>query len=409
MFLVAEWIYMPKDIQAKNLGNQVIRQFVKISFHKISVIYGKVKCSDCPYRELLPLTEDVILKHLKGEIAIGIYPLLQGDLCKFLAIDFDKKTFERDVAEFWSICDELNIPIYVERSRSGNGAHIWIFFKEEISAKIARKMGNILLTKTMEKTSLDLNSYDRLFPNQDTIPKGGFGNLIALPFQGECCKNGNTVFVNKYFEVEENQLEILTNIKKMSKEEVLVFVEKYKDDDYNQPEIEEDEISDDEIPKKEKVKDVIFTSNVECIFENQIYIKKLKLLPNEIAYLKRLASFTNPKFYELQKLRMPIYYKTTPRIICCYEEDDRFLILPRGCIEKIKEVCTKSNVKLIIKDRREIGEKTDYDFKEKLTTKQEKVMNKLLEYETGIICAPPGFGKTVIGASIISKLKTSTM
>ena len=367
----------------------------------------RMKCSECPYRELLPLTDDIILKHLKGEITIGIYPLLPGDLCNFLAIDFDKKTYEKDVSAFWSICDELDIPVYVERSRSGNGAHVWIFFEESISARIARKMGNILLTKTMEKASLELDSYDRLFPNQDTMPKGGFGNLIALPFQGNSSKNGNTVFVDKYFEPQKNQLEILANIKRLKSDDVYKFVDKFKEDDFKEPEIEE--IADDDIPKKDNIKDIVFTNNVECIFDNQIYIKKLKLLPNEISYLKRLASFTNPKFYELQKLRMPIFYKTTPRIISCFEEDDRFLILPRGCMEKIKDVCEKSNVKLIIKDKREQGTKVDYKFNGKLSKKQGKAMNDLISHETGVLCATTGFGKTVIGAKIISELKTNTL
>lgn len=367
----------------------------------------RIKCNECPNRVLEPLTDEIILKHLKGEITIGIYPLLPGDTCNFLAIDFDKKTYEQDVIAFWSTCDELNIPIYVEKSRSGNGAHIWIFLEESMPANVVRKMGNILLTKTMEKASLNLNSYDRLFPNQDTMPKGGFGNLIALPYQGESSKEGNTVFVNKYFEPEKNQIDILTDIKRMSSDEVFEFVNKYKEDDYNEPETEE--ISDDEIPKKENLKDIIFINNIECIFDHEIYIKKLKLLPNEITYLKRLASFTNPKFYELQKLRMPIYYKTTPRIIACFEEDERFLILPRGCMEKIREICEKSNVKLIIKDTREEGTKTDYEFIGKLNKKQEKVKNELLQHETGVLCATTGFGKTVIGAKIISELKTNTL
>lgn len=367
----------------------------------------RVKCSECPFRELLPLTEDVILKHLKGEITIGIYPLLPGDLCNFLAIDFDKGTYEKDVSAFWSICDELDIPVYVERSRSGNGAHIWIFFEESIPARIARKMGNILLTKTMEKVSLNLNSYDRILPNQDTMPKGGFGNLIALPFQGNSSKGGNTVFVDKYFEPQKDQLEILANIKRLKSDDVYKFVDKFKEDDFKEPEIEE--IADDDIPKKDNIKDIVFTNNVECIFDNQIYIKKLKLLPNEISYLKRLASFTNPKFYELQKLRMPIFYKTTPRIISCFDEDDRFLILPRGCMEKIKEICEKSNVKLIIKDKREQGTEVDYKFNGKLNRKQEKAMNDLISHETGVLCATTGFGKTVIGAKIISELKTNTL
>lgn len=367
----------------------------------------RIKCNECPYRELLPLTEDVVLKHLKGDITIGIYPLLPGDLCNFLAIDFDKKTYEKDVIAFWNTCDDLGIPIYVEKSRSGDGAHVWIFFEESISARIARKMGNILLTKTMEKASLDLDSYDRLFPNQDTMPKGGFGNLIALPFQGKSSKSGNTVLVDKYFDVQDNQLDILTNIKRIKSDEIYEFIDKYKEDDYKEPEPEE--ISDDDIPKKDNIKNTLFTNNIECIIENQIYIKKLKLLPNEITYLKRLASFTNPKFYELQKLRMPIFYKTTPRIISCFEEDDRFLILPRGCLEKIKEICEKSNVKLIIKDKREKGIETEYNFIGKLNKKQENAMNELITHETGVLCATTGFGKTVIGANIISKLKTNTL
>lgn len=368
----------------------------------------RVKCNECLFRELTPLTEDIILRHLKGEIAIGIYPLLPGDLCNFLAIDFDKKTFEKDVAAFWNICDELDIPIYVEKSRSGNGAHIWIFFEESIPARIARKMGNILLTKTMEKASLDLDSYDRLFPNQDTMPKGGFGNLIALPFQGESSKSGNTVFVDKYFEVEKNQINILSNIKRMKSDEIYAFIDKYKEDDYKEPDIEEI-LDDEEISKKENIRDTIFTNNVECIFDNQIYIKKLKLPPNEITYLKRLASFTNPKFYELQKLRMPIFYKTTPRIISCFEDDERFLKLPRGCIDKISEICEKSNVNLMIKDTRENGIKTDYKFNGKLNKKQEKAMKELLKHDVGVLCATTGFGKTVVGAKIISELKTNTL
>lgn len=367
----------------------------------------RVKCNECPNRILESLTAEIILKHLQGKITIGIYPLLPGDMCNFLAIDFDKENCERDVIAFWNTSDELKIPIYVERSRSGNGAHVWIFFEESIPANIARKMANILLTKTMEKASLKLDSYDRILPNQDTMPKGGFGNLIALPFQGNSSKEGNTVFVNRYFEPEKKQIEILNNIKRISKDKVYEFVERYKEDDYNEPEI--DDISDDEIPKKENLKDILFVNNIECIFDHQIYIKKLKLLPNEITYLKRLASFTNPKFYELQKLRMPIFYKTTPRIISCFEEDDRFLILPRGCMEKIKEICEKSNVKLVIKDNRELGEKTDYQFIGKLNTKQENVKSQLLEHETGVLCATTGFGKTVIGAKIISELKTNTL
>ena len=391
---------------SKKTGKAGYAPVCKNEFNKFKCDKPKVKCSECPFRELVPLTEDTVLKHLKGEIGIGIYPLLLGDVCNFLAIDFDKKTYEKDVSAFWSICDELNVPIYVERSRSGNGAHVWIFFEETILAKVARKLGNILLTKTIEKGTLDLSSYDRLFPNQDAMPKGGFGNLIALPFQGESCKEGNTVFVDKYFDVQRNQIEILANIKRMAKDEIYAIIEKYANEDFAEPETTEI-TGDEEIPKKENIKDIIFSNNIECILDNQIYVKKLKLLPNEISYLKRLASFTNPEFYEKQRLRLPIY--KTPRIISCFEEDERFLILPRGCMDKIRTICEKSNVKLIIKDNRELGVKTDYNFVETLNKKQEKVMNELLKYDTGVLCATTGFGKTVIAAKIITKLKVNAL
>lgn len=211
--------------------------------------------------------------------------------------------------------------------------------------------------------------------------------------------------MNRYFEPEENQMQTLLNIKKLGTEEVYHFVEKYQKEDYDDLIMEE--ILDDEISKKENRKDIVFENHVECILDNQIYVKKLKLLPNEITYLKRLASFTNPKFYELQKLRMPIY--KTPRIIQCFEEDERFLILPRGCMDEIAEIREKSNVKLIVKDMRKTGTETDYKFCGNLNKKQEKVKQELLKYDTGVLCATTGFGKTVVASSIIAELKTNTL
>ncbi len=368
----------------------------------------RMKCSECPYRELLPLTENMIKKHLKGDITIGIYPLLPGDVCNFLAIDFDKKTYVQDVLAFWNTCDELHIPIYVEKSRSGNGVHVWIFFKESIPAQTARKMGNILISKTMEKQSLDLDSYDRIFPNQDTLPKGGFGNLIALPFQGKSAKLGNTVFINRQFEPIENQIELLINIRKMKYDEVYEFVDTYKDDDYKEFDAQELE-NEEELSPKENLKDIIFSNHIQGVLENQIYIDKSNLLPKEQSYLKRLASFTNPKFYELQKLRMPIFCGTTPRIISCFEENEKYLILPRGCIDKIRDICKSSKVKLMLTDKREIGSTTNYSFIGELNEKQEKAKRQLLLHDMGVLSAATGFGKTVISAKIISELKTNVL
>lgn len=235
------------------------------------------------------------------------------------------------------------------------------------------------------------------------MPNGGFGNLIALPFQGKCSKEGNTVFVNRYFEVIDNQLEVLSNIKRIKHEYITDFIEKYGDEDITNI----NDKSDDKNIDISNSKKIVFTNNIECTFSNKIYINKKKLLPNEISYLKRLASFTNPEYYKKQKMRLPVY--NIPRIITCFEEDSNNLILPRGCIDDIKDICNESNVKLKITDNRNTGIKTNLKFCGILTNKQEEVKNILLQNDIGILCANTGFGKTVLAISIIAELNVSTI
>ncbi|MEW6715862.1 MAG: restriction endonuclease subunit R, partial [Nitrospirota bacterium] len=154
------------------------------------------KCGDCINRKFSQLTNEVIHRHLDGNITIGIYPMLQDETCCFLAIDFDKQCWPDDVKAFLSTCKQQNIPASLERSQSGNGGHIWIFFSEPVPAALARQMGSFLITETMaNRHELDMKSYDRLFPNQDTMPKGGFGNLIALPLQKIPLEKSNSVFL----------------------------------------------------------------------------------------------------------------------------------------------------------------------------------------------------------------------
>lgn len=162
----------------------------------------------------------VIYNHLKGDNefcrdVVGIYPMLPDETTKFLAIDFDEESWQEDVTAVRKICREHNIPVSVERSRSGNGAHMWFFFEEAVPASTARKFGSGLLTKAMEsRHEIKLDSYDRMFPNQDTMPKGGFGNLIALPLQGRARKSKNSEFVDDNFISYPDQWEYLYNIKK---------------------------------------------------------------------------------------------------------------------------------------------------------------------------------------------------
>lgn len=190
-------------------------------WNKELCVKPKLKCSECNNKNYLPLTDKVIYNHLTGKQTIGIYPLLKDETCYFLAVDFDKTLWETDAETFISICREMNIPASVERSRSGNGAHVWIFFDEKIPASLARKVGTVLITKALDtRYQIGFESYDRFFPNQDTLPKGGLGNLIALPLQHAPREKGNSVFIDSNFKPYTDQWEYLANIKKMSSEQV---------------------------------------------------------------------------------------------------------------------------------------------------------------------------------------------
>lgn len=181
----------------------------------------KIKCSACKNKAYLQPNETVIEKHLRGEIIAGIYPLLADETCWFLSMDFDDDGWQSDISALRKTCAKFNIPIAVERSRSGNGAHAWFFFEEPVSAAIARKFGSALLTFTMNRRhQITFKSYDRLFPNQDTMPKGGFGNLIALPLQKAAREKNNSVFIDKNFHMIQDQWDFLSSVKKFSLEKI---------------------------------------------------------------------------------------------------------------------------------------------------------------------------------------------
>jgi hypothetical protein len=155
------------------------------------------KCSDCPNQDFVPVSDQLLIEHLQGRHVMGVYPLLEEETCWFLAVDFDKGGWKDDVTAFAETCRSIGVSVSIERSRSGNGGHAWIFFAAPVSANVARRMGCYLITETMSRRhELSMTSYDRLFPNQDTMPRGGFGNLIALPLQYEALQQGNSVFID---------------------------------------------------------------------------------------------------------------------------------------------------------------------------------------------------------------------
>ncbi|MBQ7670273.1 MAG: DEAD/DEAH box helicase family protein [Clostridia bacterium] len=370
------------------------------------------KCAACPNRQLVPFNDEVIFSHLAGKDeygrdVVGIYPMLTGETCRFLAADFDGKTFVEDVFAFRSICYEWNVPVSIERSRSGNGAHAWIIFDEPIPAVTARKLGTAILTAAMEKRGeLSFKSYDRLFPNQDTMPSGGFGNLIALPLQGQARKSGNSVFVDESFEPYPDQWAYLSSVKKISKESVDDILARYGKKELGTLIKDSDEKPWEPV-KKPSLDRFDFPQELKIVRADKLYVPRDDLSQSAINALKRLAAFKNPDFYRAQAMRMPIYDK--PRIICCADLGDKFLALPRGCEEAFRDLLDKIDVTYVFTDQRNAGQTIPVSFNGALREEQKAAAEALLSNDIGVLSATTAFGKTVVAAYLIGQIKTNTL
>ena len=371
------------------------------------------KCSVCPNRKLLPLSDRAVYNHLAGKDeygrdAIGIYPMLPDDTCRFLCADFDDAEFEKDVAAYRSVCKELNLSVSIERSRSGNGAHAWLFFEEAVPADLARKMGTIILTKAMQlRGELSFKSYDRFFPNQDTMPVGGFGNLIALPLQGLARKNGNSVFVDKNFIPYPDQWEYLASIQYVSPEQVEETVTKYGKNSELGELVRDTEEKPWEAKKQHALGQLDFPATLEIVRVNMIYIPIIGLTSPALNALKRLAAFKNPDFYRMQAMRKSIYDK--PRVICCADITKDYICLPRGCEKPLCDMLNEANVRYSIVDKTNPGTLIPVSFNGKLRDDQQKAADAILEYDTGVLSATTGFGKTVIASYLIAQRKINTL
>jgi len=376
----------------------------------------RIKCSDCGHQAYIPVSDEVIREHLQGKQTIGVYTLLPDDTCRFLAVDFDKASWQEDVAAFRETCLSLGLPVAVERSRSGNGAHAWFFFTEPLMAAVARVMGCYLITETMSRRhQLSMESYDRLFPSQDTMPRGGFGNLIALPLQGEPRKEGNSVFVDEAFTPYPDQWGYLASLKRLTPQEVQAIADKAvrkgqvvglrlpSDDDEEQVPWERSPSG--RLPVGQ-IKGKL-PKNITAVLAQRIFIEKKGLPSSLLNRIKRLAAFQNPEFYKKQKMRLSTH--STPRVIACFEELPKHVALPRGCLDALHTLLAEYGIGLTIDDKRQRGAPTALTFQGTLTDVQQQTVDELLRHDIGIFVAPPGSGKTVVGAWMAAARNSSTL
>lgn len=366
----------------------------------------RVKCSECLHQDFPPLDEAAARDHLTGKSVIGTYAISKDNACAFLAADFDGTGWKEDIRAYRDAAREFGIEVAVERSRSGNGGHAWIFFAQPVSALLARRLGTLIMAKASSlQPAMSLASYDRFFPNQDTLPAGGFGNLIALPLQAKAREAGNSTFLDDDYEPYPDQWAFLSEAPKLRRQRL----EELLDQEVPAESVEllprfEDRVLD-TIPAAVRKGD--FTGTTRAWQRAQVEISTVGLPASLIAALKRLATLANPVFFEKQRLRFGTW--DTPRFIFCGELRSDRLVLPRGVVDAAEELFRKAGGRLEIEDQRPSRTAREFTFHGELTPDQQTAVDAMLAHDDGVLLAPPGAGKTVMGCAIIAARKTPTL
>ena len=376
----------------------------------------KYRCAICPNRNFAPLTTQDMYRHLEGKDeyccdVVGLYAIMQDNNCAFLCADFDDKNckygYKEDVLAYVGVCREWLIPYAIERSRSGNGAHVWIFFEAPLPASKARRLGNAILTEAMTRNGqMSFNSYDRFFPNQDYLPEGGFGNLVALPLQGQARRKQNSVFVDNDFLVYKDQWAFLYNLKKIQESTIDQLLRLHYQEELgklsmsseNKPWV---------TPLPQNITQEDFQAKVEIIKADKLYIPLKAVSAKVLNHLKRIAAFKNPEFYSKQALRLSTY--AIPRIISCFDITNEYLAMPRGCEDATLSFLNDNAVTYTITDKTNHGNKISVSFQGEEREEQLEAINALLPYTNGILHATTAFGKTVTAAAIIARKKVNTL
>lgn len=376
----------------------------------------KYRCAICPNRNFAPLTTQDMYRHLEGKDeyccdVVGLYAIMQDNNCAFLCADFDDKNckygYKEDVLAYVGVCREWLIPYAIERSRSGNGAHVWIFFEAPLPASKARRLGNAILTEAMTRNGqMSFNSYDRFFPNQDYLPEGGFGNLVALPLQGQARRKQNSVFVDNDFLVYKDQWAFLYNLKKIQESTIDQLLRLHYQEELGKLSMSS-ESKPWVTPFPQNITQEDFHAKVEIIKADKLYIPLKAVSAKVLNHLKRIAAFKNPEFYSKQALRLSTY--AIPRIISCFDITNEYLAMPRGCGDATRSFLNDNAVTYTITDKTNHGNKISVSFQGEEREEQLEAINALLPYTNGILHATTAFGKTVTAAAIIARKKVNTL
>ena len=387
----------------------------------------RIKCGECPNQAFIPVSDEIIERHLRGDhggrssgddFVAGVYPLLSDETCWFLAADFDKENWAADALAVLDTCSAKGVPAALERSRSSNGGHIWIFFSEPVPARLARQLGALLITATMERRpEIGFASYDRFFPSQDVMPFGGFGNLIALPLQRKAREQGNSLFVDQGLRPHEDQWAFLSSLLRLSTASVQNIVgeaesqgavlsvrlpadEEDADEPWNMAPSRRRDLGPTGAP---------LPARVTATLADQLYLDRTELPPAMVARLIRVAAFQNPEFYRAQAMRLPTFGK--PRIISCAELHNRYVGLPRGCLDDVVQLLIDHHVELALQDLRVEGVPLppNTGFEGELRGQQVNALNALALHDIGVLAATTAFGKTVVAAALIAHRARNTL
>lgn len=376
----------------------------------------KYKCANCPNRSFASLTYNDVYRHLEGKDenccdVIGLYAIMPDNNCAFLCTDFDDKNcthgYKEDVLAFTGVCKDWNIPYAIERSRSGNGAHVWIFFESPVPAYKARRLGNAILTEAMNRDGrMSFQSYDRFFPNQDRLPDGGLGNLVALPLQGKARRRLNSVFVDENFLAYKDQWSFLHCVRKMQEEEVDFLLKRHIQEEFG-PLSTSNESKPWITPTPQNIGKEDFYGKVAMIKADKVYIPLKSVSAKALNHLKRIAAFKNPEFYSKQAMRLSTY--SIPRVISCFDITEDYLAMPRGCEDSIVAFLKDNEVAFDVVDETNHGRHIEVTFKGEEREEQLEAIEAMLSHNNGVLYATTAFGKTVTAAAMIDRKKVNTL